>query len=245
VAELRSSLTAYELLRGSTANGLRRFESPFKLLAYLKAARAGPASDELLRDLLAAHSLEPQLVETLLIVAFVPVLHGTIRRIAKQQTQLVRSDVVQQALSVFLEVLRSELMRNRQSHLAFALARAVKRKLFEWAAREGAVPLATGIPAGPCCESSDDGEIIERNASLRHFLRRCFTHGLLNDSELNLLFQFKLDGNSGEEIALSNRITANAVRQRMKRLLKKLRTIASAPVACGRTRARHIFPHPD
>ena len=230
MAELRSSLPAYELLRGSTANGLRRFDSPFKLLAYLKAAKAGPTSDELLRDLLAAHSLQPQLVETLLIVAFVPVLHGTVRRIRKQQTRLARSDVVQQALSVFLEVLRSEIMRNRQSHLAFALARAVKRKLFEWAAREGAVPLATGIQAGPCCESWDDGEIIERNASLRHFLRRCFTHGLLNDSELNLLFQVKLDGNTGEEIALANAITANAVRQRMKRLLRKLRTIASAPV---------------
>jgi len=231
-AELGSCLATYDLLRGSNANALKRFDSPFGLLDYLRTARAGPDSDALLRDLLAARSSEPQFIETLLIVAFVPLLHATVRRIAKQQVQLARADIVQQALSVFLEVLHSEPMRNRQSHLAFALARALKRQLFEWAAREGAVLEATGKYAGPCCEASDDDEVIERNASLRHFLGRCFAHGLLSDSELNLLFQVKLDGNSGEEVALSNAISSNAVRQRMKRLLAKLRRIASASAAC-------------
>jgi DNA-directed RNA polymerase specialized sigma24 family protein len=226
--ELGSSLATYDLLRSSNASVLGSFDSPSGLLAYLRAARAGPGSDALLRDLLAARSVEPQFIETLLIVAFVPVLHATIRRIAKQQVRLARADIVQQALSVFLELLRSETMRNRQSHLAFALARALKRELFEWAAREGAVVDAAGKYAGPCCEASDDDEVIERNASLRHFLCRCFAHGLLNDSELNLLFQVKLDGNSGEEVAVSNAISSNAVRQRMKRLLAKLRRIASA-----------------
>jgi hypothetical protein len=136
---------------------------------------------------------------------------------------------VQQALSIFLELLRSEPMRNRQSHLAFALARALKRQLFEWAAHEGSVLETAEKYAGPCSESGDDDEVIERNASLRHFLRRCFAQGLLNDSELNLLFQVKLDGNTGEEVAESNAISSNAVRQRMKRLLAKLRRIASAP----------------
>jgi DNA-directed RNA polymerase specialized sigma24 family protein len=230
-AELRSSLATYDALRGRATNVFRSFDSPFALLAYLKAAGAGPASDALLRDLLAVRSVEPQFVEALLIVAFVPVLHGTVRRIAKQQIQLPRSDIIQQALSVFLEVLRSESIRNRESHLAFAMARALKRQLFEWAAREGAVLEAIGKYAGPCCESGEGDEVIERNASLRHFLRRCFTHGLLNDSELNLLFQVKLDGNTGEEVAESNAISSNAVRQRMKRLLAKLRRIAGARLA--------------
>jgi DNA-directed RNA polymerase specialized sigma24 family protein len=238
--ELRSSLRSYQTLLGSKANVLSGFDSPFGVLAYLRTAKAGPASDALLRDLLAARSIEPQFVEALLIVAFVPVLHATVRRIATQQAQLARPDIVQQALSIFLELLRSEPMRNRQSHLAFALTRALKRHLFEWAAREGAVLEAAGQYAD-CCESTDDDEVIERNASLRHFLRRCFARGLLNDSELNLLFQVKLDGNSGEEVALSNAISSNAVRQRMKRLLAKLRRIASAPAADGRhTRTRHI-----
>jgi DNA-directed RNA polymerase specialized sigma24 family protein len=230
-AELGSSVATYGMLRGSNANALARFDSPSGLLAYLRTAKAGPASDTLLRDLLATRSIEPQFVEALLIVAFVPVLHGTVRRIAKQQAQLARADIVQQALSVFLELLRSEPMRNRQSHLAFALARALKRQLFEWAAREGAVRETTVKYAGLRSESGDDDEVIERNASLRHFLRRCFAHGLLSDSELHLLFQVKLDGNTGEEVAASSAISSNAVRQRMKRLLAKLRRIASAPAA--------------
>jgi DNA-directed RNA polymerase specialized sigma24 family protein len=55
--------------------------------------------------------------------------------------------------------------------------------------------------------------------------------GLLNDMELDLLIQLKLDGNTGEEIAESNSITSNAVRQRMKRLLAKLRRLAGNRLA--------------
>jgi DNA-directed RNA polymerase specialized sigma24 family protein len=159
-------------------------------------------------------------------MAFVPVLHGTVRRIAKQQSHLTRADITQQALSVFLQVLRSDQMEKRQSHFAFAISRAVKRQLFEWAAREGAVHgpakgedvLAAGL--------LPDDESLERHALLRHFLHRCFAKGHLGDAELDLLIQIKLDGNTGEEVAESNSITSNAVRQRMKRLLAKLRRLA-------------------
>jgi DNA-directed RNA polymerase specialized sigma24 family protein len=67
---------------------------------------------------------------------------------------------------------------------------------------------------------------MERHAALRHFLYRCVTNGLLADGELDLLVQIKLDGNTGDEIAESCGLTSNAVRQRMKRLLAKLRRIA-------------------
>jgi DNA-directed RNA polymerase specialized sigma24 family protein len=59
-----------------------------------------------------------------------------------------------------------------------------------------------------------------------HFLHRCVSRGLLGNAELDLLIQIKLDGNTGEEVAESNSITSNAVRQRMKRLLAKLRRLA-------------------
>lgn len=68
---------------------------------------------------------------------------------------------------------------------------------------------------------------MERHAVLRHFLHRCIAKGLLGDAELDLLIQMKLDGNTGEEIAESNSTTSNAVRQRMKRLLAKLRRHAA------------------
>jgi len=66
----------------------------------------------------------------------------------------------------------------------------------------------------------------ERYALLRHFLHRCLTKGVLADAELDLLIQFKLDGNSGEELAALNGSSSNAVRQRFKRLLAKLRRLA-------------------
>ena len=224
--ELTSSIATYDAIRGSATNGLRGFASPFHLLSHLKATQAGPSSDELFRELLSARAVEPQFVETLMIVAFVPVLHGTVRRIAKQQLHLTRADITQQALSVFLQVLRSEQIENRQSHFAFAISRAVKRQLFEWAGREGAVHgPGHGEEQVEPLPLTDD-ELMERHAVLRHFLHRCITKGLLGDAELDLLIQIKLDGNTGEEIAESNSVTPNAVRQRMKRLLAKLRRLA-------------------
>ena len=224
--ELASSIATYDAIRGSATNGLRAFASPFHLLSHLKSTQAGPSSDELFRELLSARAVEPQFVETLMIVAFVPVLHGTVRRIAKQQLHLTRADITQQALSVFLQVLRSQQIENRQTHFAFAISRAVKRQLFEWAGREGAVHgPGHGEERLEPLPLMDD-ELMERHAVLRHFLHRCITNGLLGDAELDLLIQIKLDGNTGEEIAESNSVTPNAVRQRMKRLLAKLRRLA-------------------
>jgi len=224
--ELASSLAAYNFIRSSAVNGLRDFVSPFHLLSHLRATQAGPSSDDLFRELLAARAAEPRFVETLMIVAFVPVLHGTVRRIAKQQSRLTRADITQQALSVFLQVLRSEQIEKRQSHFAFAISRAVKRQLFEWAGREGAV-YGPGREAQPqTLLPLTDDDFMERHAVLRHFLHRCIAKGLLGDEEVNLLIQIKLDGNTGEEIAEMNSITSNAVRQRMKRLLAKLRRLA-------------------
>jgi len=224
--ELASSIAAYDSIRSSTANGLRDFASPFELLSHLKATQAGPSSDDLFRALLAVRALEPQLVEMLMIVTFVPVLHGTVRRIAKQQLRLTRADITQQALSVFLQVLRSEQVEKRQSHFAFAISRAVKRQLFEWAGREGAIrgPGTEEEPQTLLPLTEDD--FMERHAVLMHFLYRCIAKGLLGNDEVSFLIQIKLDGNTGEEIAELNSTTSNAVRQKMKRLLAKLRHLA-------------------
>jgi len=227
--ELASSLAAYDAIRDCAANGLRAFASPFQLLSHLKTTQAGPSSDDLFRELLVARAIDPQFVETLMIVAFVPLLHGTVRRIAKQQLRLARADIAQQALTVFLQVLRSEQIEKRQSYFAFAISRAVKRQLFEWAGREGAVhgPGREEEPQVLLPLTGDD--FMERHAALRHFLHRCIAKKLLGDEEVNLLIQIKLDGNTGEEFAESNSTTPNAVRQRMKRLLAKLRRHAGTP----------------
>lgn len=224
--ELSSATAEYETLVGSTENGLRTFSSPFDLLSHLKAMHAKSSADEIYRDLLALRATHPQYVESLMILAFVPVLHGTIRRIAKQQVHLARADITQQALTAFLQVLHSESMHERRSHFVFAIARSVKRHLFEWAGREGIVHGPARKEELQAATQLMDEESMERHALLRTFLHRCVTDGLLSADELNLLVQIKLDGNTGEEIAESNSISSNAVRQRMKRLLAKLRRLA-------------------
>jgi DNA-directed RNA polymerase specialized sigma24 family protein len=230
-ADLISRAAVYDSLLSSTGNGLRVFASPLLLLSHLKATQAGPSSDVLFRELLTARASEPQFVETLMIVAFVPVLHGTVRRIAKQQLRLTRADVTQQALSVFLQVLRSDKVEKRQSHFAFAISRAVKRQLFEWAGREGAVHAPAQGEESLADDPLPDDKSMERHVALSHFLHRCIARGLLAHPELDLLIKIKLDGSTGEEVAGSNSITSNAVRQRMKRLLAKLRRLAGNRVA--------------
>lgn len=227
IREITSSVTEYEALLNSTANGLRSFTSPFHLLAHLKATHADSSSDDLYRELLAARVARPQLVETLMILAFVPVLHGTVRRIAKHQSNLARADITQQALTVFLQALRSGQIENRHSHIVFAISRLVKRRLFEWAGREGTVHSPVKAEDRLVVELNDDAWI-ERLAALRHFLNRCVAHRFLSHAELELLIQSKLDGNTGEEIAELNGTSSNAVRQRVKRLLAKLRRLARA-----------------
>jgi DNA-directed RNA polymerase specialized sigma24 family protein len=210
----------------SRSRGLRHYSSVSTLLRCLRASPADARSDELLRELFASRGIDPQFVESLLVLVFLPTLHGTIRRVGKQQPGLAQEDITQQALSFLLQYLHSDELRLRQSHFAFAISRAVKRQVFEWANRESG---RTGLLryydgenfAAPAAE-----EPFERYASLRHFLDRCVRKDLLADAELDLLIQFKLNGTSGDEFADFNGISSNAVRQKLKRLLAKLRRLA-------------------
>lgn len=210
----------------STSQSLGQYSSASNLLSHLKMSPADATSDELLRELFAIRTLNPESVESLLVLAFLPMLHGTVRRVARQQPGLSHEDITQQALSFLLQFLRSDELQKRQSHFAFVISRAVKRQLFEWASREsGKTGLLNHFNDETFSMSAGDGSF-ERHALLRHFLHRCVTKGLLTDSELNLLIDFKLYGTNGEELADFNGTSSNAVRQRLKRLLAKLRRLA-------------------
>ncbi len=213
-----------ELFSGS--HGLRRYLSIPSLLVHLRASAADARSDELLRELFASRRTNPAFVESLLVLAFLPMLHGTIRRVARRQLALSPDDITQQALSFLLQFLRSEEFQIRQSHFAFAISRAVKRRVFAWANREGAKSGVMNHDGGDILAALTVEEPFERHALLLHFLHRCGTKGLLTDAELDLLIDFKLNGTNGEEFADFNGTSSNAVRQRLKRLLAKLRRLA-------------------
>lgn len=210
----------------SESNSLQEFSSIAGLLSHLRTSAADSRSDELLRGLFAARATNPAQMESLLVIVFLPMLHGTIRRVARQQPGLSQDDISQQALSFLLQFLRSDELRARQSHFAFAIARAVKRQLFEWANRESTKQGLWNQFNGRTLDAFLIEQPFERYALLRHFLHRCVAKRLLTDSELNLLIDSQLNGCNGGEFADSNGTSSNAVRQKRKRLLTKLRRLA-------------------
>lgn len=83
------------------------------------------------------------------------------------------------------------------THFAFAISRAVKRRLFEWANRESGKTGVLNHFDREARTASVPEESFERYALLRHFLHRCVTQGLLTEAELNLLIDLKLNGTNG------------------------------------------------
>lgn len=217
----------YRSFASSTRN-LSVFQEVPALLAHLRASQGDPRTDDIFRELLEARSVLSELVEGIFVLAFVPVIHRTLRQITTLLPSLPLDDATQEVLSSFLQFLRSDDLRVRQSHIAFSIARTLKRSAFAWARREGAV-LRVDQETSESVFLVSEKESFERHAILRHFLHRCILKGLLANGELDLLLQFKLDGNRGEDLGDSEGISANAFRQRAKRLLAKLRRLARTP----------------
>jgi len=146
-----------------------------------------------------------------------------VRRVRKRYPVLAREDAAQQALGALLACLASTRLAERHTYLACAIARAVRRATFESAAREARSPLEAPRSEDPREMNSSEsaGESFERAALLRHSFGRAVEGGTLTRGELNLLVQFKLEGGA------ENGAFSNAERQRLKRLLRKLRRLAS------------------
>ena len=196
-----------------------------RLLAALSSTDA-----EVIRELLSGSSpLDPVFVESALILAFLPTLHATVRRVGKQPPGLSHEDITQPTLSVLLQYLRSDELHSRQSHYAFAISRAVKRKVFEWTQRESRAN-ETAHPDPFVINALTEDDSFERHLLLRHFLHRCVTKGFITNSESNLLIDFKLEGGSLDPANGSDGNSSNAIRQKLKRLLRKLRRIATTKI---------------
>jgi hypothetical protein len=238
-AQLLASLDAQDFTPAelNVPGQLHLFSSVSAFVQLLRTSPPHGRSDELFRELLRFRQSKPAFIEGLFILAFVPMLHRSIRRVAEYQPALAEEDITQQALSFLLEFLSSQELRKRESHFAFAISRAVKRQLFEWGRHEGRRIAAL--------DQSSDGlpllaveESFEQFAQLHHFLHRCVDRGKLTSAELDLLIQFKLKGSSGEDFENANARSSNALRQKLKRLLSRLRRLA-------RPRGAFIDPAPS
>ncbi len=162
--------------------------------------------------------------QELLLLAFLPMLHRISRQVLKRCRGLPSDDVAQHVVAALLESFGSPEFAGRDSHLAFAIARLLRRNAFAWAERESR-DYVNGFDRVETLEGAPDRDgpqPIERAALLRHFLDRCRQRGVLSGEDLDLLVQFKLD-------ELPTADYSNASRQRMKRLLSKLRRAAKRP----------------
>jgi len=160
----------------------------------------------------------------LLLLAFVPMLHRISRQVVTRSPSLPSDDVTQHVVTALLESFGSPEFASRDSHFAFAIARLLRRNAFAWAERENRDNV-NGFDRVETLESAphhDGPQPIERAAFLRHFLDRCRQRGVLSGEDLELLVQFQLD-------ELPSADYSNASRQRMKRLLGKLRRAAKHP----------------
>jgi hypothetical protein len=226
---------------------LLAYPTPSELVAQLHARRNGGDSDqlsdqvlaELLNDRVSGQHWE--LLEKLLLLIFIPAVHAAVRQVSSRYPFLPREDISQHALTTLLQSLRSEAWRTRHSHFAFTMARRLKRSAFEWADREyrstsqfAAQQIGDEFPSAQTAE-----EAFERNAVLRHFLGLCQKKAYLTSEDLNLLIDFKLEGTSERGLAERSDRASNIFRQRLKRLMSKLRRLARTT---GNTRHHETTP---
>lgn len=224
-AESDGVLRFHEFARVSHA--LSAFATTDELIVYLHAEApdtARPSKDRILAELLGCVlNGQAPFARDVLLVSFVPMLHSISRQVTLRCPALSPDDIAQHVVTAFLEILASGEFQGRESHIAFAISRLLRRNTFVWAERECRAcshVLANEDNSAHVLELSP--QPMERAALLHHFLARCYEQGVLSASDLELLVQFKLDDAPGT-------VYSNASRQRMKRLLRKLRRVAGQP----------------
>jgi hypothetical protein len=212
---------------------LSGFPSAFALTSHLRACRSHGSgnhpADAVLTEILHLRLGDAgnSLLRDVLLLAFIPVLHSAARQVARLYPSLVGDDTTQHLVAAFLESLDSPELLERNSHLPFAISRMVRRSVFDWAEREARSPGNGQFDEhlSELLAGSVIPEQFERSVLLRHFLFRCHRDGLLTGPDLELLVHIKLEGNFGDPNGASLEYS-NALRQKIKRLLGKLREAA-------------------
>ena len=210
------------------------FPTVFHLVASIhgcrEATEGAALSDLLISELLSspAVSRDWEYLEKVFLLVFVPTAHAAVRRVSCRYQFLPREDISQLALVTLIQCLRSKSWRMQRSHFGFTLARKLRGTLFGSARREleATSQFATQRLGNGLATSQTAEESFERHAVLRHFLSSCQQRALLNPDEINLLIDLKLDETIDSRVPSSNSRTSNSIRQRVKRLMSKLRQAA-------------------
>ena len=215
-----------------TSEILAPFPTASNLVAHLHRQNDEQNSsvDEVIAELVRAGAkgrLEP-IAQSLLLLVFVPTIHRTTTQISAVFPLLGREDTAQHLFATLLDFLHSQELRLRRSHLAFAVARKMRRSAFRWAIREFRLDFPNDSDAAPAASERipQSGDGSHAGVLLAKFLDDCERRGWLSQEERQLLTQFKVEGVSSTELARLSRQSVGAIEQRIHRLLEKLRRIA-------------------
>jgi DNA-directed RNA polymerase specialized sigma24 family protein len=234
VAELGEERTSQEcgFLAGQSSV-LSQFSNTLDLVRELHSPdnHTGSASaDVLLLELLKRNSSTPlpSVWQRLLLLVFIPTIHRTASQITATFPTLARDDTSQHIVSVLLEFLGSRELGTRRSHLAFTVARKLRRQAFRWAIHESRGAAPDRAEANPVTDVEKAAADEPRYAEvvLENFFDTCEKVGWLSTEERDLLVRFKIEGVTYQELASGNGHTAEGVRHRIRRLLNRLRSLA-------------------
>ena len=233
----------------ATSQVLAGFPTTLELIQHLHRHQnesPSPSSDEVLLELLRP-GLDPlfrSMWQRMFLLVFIPTLHRTTSQISATFPLLTRDDTAQHLITVLLEFLHSDELHSRRSHLAFTIARKMRRRAFRWAIHESRRSLGDETDLTPTAPHEPHvGEEDSRSRILLgQFLDNCQRRGWLSPEERELLTQFKLDGITGPELARRNGHSAIAIRHRIHRLLGRLRRIARKS-GTGSSEQLDLFPH--
>ncbi len=210
---------------------LAAFPTACQLIGHLHRQSDDQSSsvDEIIVELVRAGAKRPPdpISQSLLLLVFVPTIHRTTTQIRAAFPSLPREDTAQHLFAALLEFLHSKELHLRRSHLAFAVARKMRRSAFRWAIRESRLHLPNDLDGSRASRRTpESGEDPHAGVLLTRFLDDCERRGWLSQRERQLLTEFKLEGVSGAELARRSGHSAPAIHHRIQRLLERLRRVA-------------------
>jgi DNA-directed RNA polymerase specialized sigma24 family protein len=238
----------FRLLTASSQT-LSTFSTAVALVEHLhKGHQQNSPSDPILLELV-ARTADPAfgpIAQTLLLLVFVPTIHRTNNQIVATFPSVARDDTAQSVFAALLEFLRSKELQSRRSHIAFAIARKIRRSAFRWAIRESRKSFRNDADETQATSFKDKIGVEDSHSYilLEQFLDRCQQNGWISSEERELLIQFKLERISGSELARRTGISVVAIRHRIQRVLGRLRRIARQQ-GLAQPEQLELFPRTD
>jgi DNA-directed RNA polymerase specialized sigma24 family protein len=218
---------------------LAAFTDARTLIGHLHAQKRGeyrsPSPSEVLRAIIdAGRDIgDPEMSQSVLVLAFMPTIHRTYREIRAWFQELCTEDIAQQTFLLFLELASSTATGLLGGQLSFALARSLHRNTLRWARKEQLMLFEEDRfreEQQRAAEPSEDA-YFEPASLLEDFLDYCVRREIISAFERALLLKIKVDGLVAKEAADTHTVLSpKAVHMRIQRIMKKLQEAAGSNV---------------